>query len=425
MQCPNCNMNIKDDAQFCLHCGTQFANRPVAPVQTATAATCPKCNAAIAPGTQFCTNCGFQIQGAQSAQTPDQILQQKQQVIAQEQIQREKYMRAYFGSGYDSVMEGSFSIGTFFFGWVWLIIYKLYSAAGKMFVTQVVINFVAVILSPLLGGFGTILGGTASLWITIMYAREFSSAYLDRANHEIDYILSTVPNEEDRLKECKKAGGPSLIAGIVVVGAFLGIIALIFFSAVMGAGSTIEHSRQDTFMDTSRAYVNAIKNAVYADEIKCGKNIYEADAGIYYYSFTTRAGDSATKILEMGGKSSWNNADVAGQVIIHKSISGGRPNYKFAVVLVDEKGKGIGEFTNDGKVTAVVSETLLRRSDVNTSDGDNRKAYFNKVASGSTSALNSVGPTLNTEWDYTPLRNLYGKDQESIKTEPVACEYIG
>ena len=120
MQCPNCQMNIKDDSQFCIHCGTRFSNsmsttvsqvQNTVPVQPS---ICPKCQQPIQAGSKFCTNCGLQLATNQvsAPSTPDQILQQNQQALVNEQNERDKYLRAYFGSSYDKVMNSNFSIGT-------------------------------------------------------------------------------------------------------------------------------------------------------------------------------------------------------------------------------------------------------------------------------------------------------------------------
>lgn len=431
MQCPNCKMNIKDDAQFCIHCGTKFSTPvsvPVNQVQSAVPAqssVCPNCQAPIQAGAQFCTNCGTALttnQGAATA-TPDQILQQQQQVLINEQNEREKYLRAYFGSSYDRVMDASFSIGTFFFGWFWLLIYKLYSLAGKMFITEIGIGFVANIIGAFSKNLGSLFSSGAGIYLSVMYAREFSSAYVARANQEIDAILKTVSNEDERIKECKKAGGPSIL-GIIIAVAIVGLFVFIIFGGIFAASGSIDNSRKDTYVDTARAYTNVIKNAVAADEIKCGNVYSKLEAGVYYYSFTTASGSSASKILEQGGKSPWGNGNVSGQIIILKNVQGSYSRTEYAIVMVDEEGRGIGSFDNLGHPTEVVSELDLRRNSVKTNDSDNRKNFYNLTKLGDKASFEKTAPTLATSWSGTSIEAmLYNKGIESPK-QPVACEIV-
>ena len=443
MQCPNCQMNIKDDAQFCMHCGASFNNPQQTQVPEQSGSNlCPSCNTPIIAGTQFCTNCGANL-GNNQVSNPTQVNQQipaqstQSQVLSQVGVQTstnnrvdmEKYLRAYFGFRYNSIISSNFSFGTFFFGWFWLLIYGLYSMAGRLFLTQLGISIASAVVEVIfsavgLGSLVTLAASIINIYILVVYAKNFSSAYIDRANKEIEYILSRTQDEEERIKLCKTRGGINLIPSIITL-VIIGLFIYGIFSALSkGTGGTIENSRKDTFMDTSKAYINAIKNAVAADELKCGDSISKVGQGVYYYSFTTKSGDSAHKLLEQGGKSPWNNADVAGQIVIRKIVydSSSSAKYEYGVVLVDEKGRGIGKFDANGKVIEVIPEESLSRNVVNKDDGDNRKLYFNKVASGDKGVLNSKGPTLNTKWSYDTISQKYGN---TLTTKgSVACEVI-
>ncbi len=56
MKCPTCQFENRDQARFCLQCGTKLEN------------TCPQCNRAILPEARFCDQCGFDL--ATSLQPP-------------------------------------------------------------------------------------------------------------------------------------------------------------------------------------------------------------------------------------------------------------------------------------------------------------------------------------------------------------------
>ena len=95
MQCPNCQMNVREGSQFCIYCGTQFSGIQTKQPQVSTNA-CPKCNAPIAAGAQFCTNCGEQLNGGQvQSPTVPQPVQSVEPVV-KETIDYDKYLNAYF-----------------------------------------------------------------------------------------------------------------------------------------------------------------------------------------------------------------------------------------------------------------------------------------------------------------------------------------
>ena len=147
MICPKCQMNIKDDARICVHCGMQFNNVQSVEVQKPSL-VCPSCNSQIDSGLKFCTNCGADLSSVQVNSTP---VVQSTPVINNEN-DRDRYLRAYFGKNYDSVMKSDFSIGTFFFGWLWLLLYGLFKPALNLFLICLGISFTTSLISVFIGG---------------------------------------------------------------------------------------------------------------------------------------------------------------------------------------------------------------------------------------------------------------------------------
>ena len=142
-----------------------------------------------------------------------------------------------------------------------------------------------------------------------------------------------------------------LLAVIVI----LGILMLVAIPAV---SRTIENARRDTFMNTAKAYINSIKNAVAADEISCpsGSSISSVAAGDYYYSFSS-ADTTGTDLMEQGGKSAWGKDDVTGIIKITKSIDGVRTTYSYSIQMIDGHSRGIDTMTEEKGLSRNVVKT--------------------------------------------------------------------
>ena len=55
MRCPECNTDNRDDAAYCLHCGSSLPS------------VCPRCGRELQPGAQFCDRCGARLRASTSA----------------------------------------------------------------------------------------------------------------------------------------------------------------------------------------------------------------------------------------------------------------------------------------------------------------------------------------------------------------------
>ena len=168
--------------------------------------------------------------------------------------------------------------------------------------------------------------------------------------------------------------GFTLIELLAVI-TILGILMLVAIPAV---SRTIENSRRDTFMDTAKSYMNAVKTSVAADEVKCGDTMISAMGEGYYYIKFNSSDNTGTDLMEQGGKSSWGNAQVKGVVLIKKTVEEKRTKYTYSVIMVDAAGRGIGKSNGDGNVTETISEGALSRANVITKNADNRSTFFTK-----------------------------------------------
>ena len=450
MQCPKCNMKVADGAKMCLHCGTQFTYTQVQPdTQVLPEATgeiqCPNCQAFVSGASQFCTNCGARLKtNVQQApnqqyrdlpqgQTPVQqfstnsgTIQANAQVLkshaqwAQDQEDRIKYQKAYFGKDYQKVTTSNFSFSTFILGIPYLLIHKLYSVAIEWFVIGIIAATVITILSVILFFFRPIIDIGAFcfyFYFSIVFARKFYPACLERANREINAIMAMTNDEEERLRLCKKAHKPSYIWLTVTILLIISPFLLSFWNASQDMNNT----RQYSFENIAESYLSEVKNGALANNLQCGdKDISSSPAGMYFYSFTTATGTTATDLMLSRYKSPWGNANVTGQVLIYKKIDDFGEIYDVAIVLVDEAGRGIGEFSANGTPEKAISRNNLKHDHVATKDGKNRKLYYTKASVGTDKALNiDTAPTTKTLWDDKEL----GKDM-GITTNPIACKII-
>ena len=163
--------------------------------------------------------------------------------------------------------------------------------------------------------------------------------------------------------------------------AVITIMGVLMLVAIPAVSRTIENTRRDTFMNTAKSYINAVKNSVAADEIQCGSGAssYMLSAGGtgYYYIKFDSAQTSGQDLMEQGGKSSWGNkTEVRGWIVVNKVADGTRNKYNYAIMMVDSAGRGIGSASNDGTPIKLISEAKLARSDVKSKDGDGRKKFY-------------------------------------------------
>ncbi len=177
--------------------------------------------------------------------------------------------------------------------------------------------------------------------------------------------------------------------------AVITIMGILMMVAIPSVSRTIENSRRDTFKDTALAYLSAIKNSVAQDEMSCdSKPISAVDAGYYYY-FLSSTQNSGKDLMQSGGKSSWGNAEVAGVIIIKKTVDGTRTKYEYAMEFVDSVGRGFGtaKASDNGTPETTVLESGIKRSVVSTKNDGNRKKFYTDNSGATPSKAPAAGTT--------------------------------
>ena len=395
MQCPNCSLNIKDDASFCIHCGARFENNMSTPPST------PQLN----QNNAMPMNNNVQVNNT-NVQTNNTVQNQNNNQVSYSmpqanKVDTDKYLRAYLGGRYNNVMNSSFSWGTFFFGSVWFFTHKLWGAGFKLLfvmfgvglVIGIVNSILAVLKLPILVLIAFLVEFAVLIYIAVTYSKAYSDYYLEKANFEVSEVLNVYKNEQEALKVCEKRGKPLYIILII----FLLLPLLASFAAYRLTYSTIDNGKADVFLNTARLYTNSVKTNWIAGEIVCKKNINdtsftitsdEITTGKYFIPIATskslwdkKAGNmkiigdpatNASNLIYQGGKSPWNANNVYGFVVVDINNNGNTYSVyrstKNYIALVDEDGNGIGSDKLSTEVNLLSKEDVVKKeATINTS----------------------------------------------------------
>ena len=160
--------------------------------------------------------------------------------------------------------------------------------------------------------------------------------------------------------------------------AVITIMGILMLVAIPAVSRTIENSRRDTFATLAKQYITTVRNAVLADELKCGsagaeKTVGSMPNGTYYFKINTSGTDyvatQTADIMEKVGKSSWGNADVNGYVKWVKTADGEKTKTTYSIALVDTGKHGI--YKSGAEADKAEAEDSITRTSVSTSTTSN------------------------------------------------------
>ena len=140
--------------------------------------------------------------------------------------------------------------------------------------------------------------------------------------------------------------------------AVITIMGILMMVAIPAVSRTIENSRRDSFATVAQNYINAVRNAVLADELTCdGVNVSAVQSDkVYYLEINSSTASSNSKaqqtadLMESGGNSPWGGATVEGFVKWEKSGSSHSGQWEYEITLVDTGKHGISSYTRDQKI---------------------------------------------------------------------------
>ena len=202
--------------------------------------------------------------------------------------------------------------------------------------------------------------------------------------------------------------------------AVITIMGILMMVAIPAVSRTIENSRRDTFGDVAVNYINVVRNAALADELKCydaskedatkgqavkmtgvtsGHRKYAAlkdGTYIFYLATSPDAWDSSATfgesgtltgnaiqtatldLMDSGGKSSWGGNEVYGYVTWKKETDDDTANITttYAVLLRDVANHGMPEETLEEDMTRSKIVSTLKLAD----DAKNKEKLDSPVA---------------------------------------------
>ena len=153
--------------------------------------------------------------------------------------------------------------------------------------------------------------------------------------------------------------------------AVITIMGILMLVAIPAISRTIENSRRDTFADAAKEYINAVRNAVLADNISCTfvtgaeSRVTTASGtpdGTYYFPLNS---GTIKDLMEAGGKSPFGGSDMVGYVKWVKESENGKTTTTYSISLSDTGKHGLSDAKpEDGKKPAPteIGENAITRS---------------------------------------------------------------
>ena len=185
--------------------------------------------------------------------------------------------------------------------------------------------------------------------------------------------------------------------------AVITIMGILMMVAIPSVSRTIENARRDTFANIAHEYVNAIRNAVLADNIECttvnGAGVVASATPDGWYYFRIDTMDQGTKdLMESGGKSPFGNAEMKGYVMWHKQTKNKNMDNQtttttYYAKLVDSGKHGFDKW---------LREEAIKRANISTATTEDYTNVATPVATQTidgtsiTNIASAAGTTANT-----------------------------
>lgn len=202
---------------------------------------CPRCGSKYEEGERFCKYCGESLENKFS---------EKYDFHQPEKITDETLEKAFIGPNYDKIKQEKFSFPAFFFGFYYLL-YR------KMWLYTLAWITIIILASIFISEYMIVLNVGMSILIGIF----FNKFYIKHVSKKIDKIKANNQDktQEELLKICKKKGGNSPLAIVIVIFAFIIILtALVTIFSISKFSKFITndtiYSRKDNYQIEELSY---------------------------------------------------------------------------------------------------------------------------------------------------------------------------
>lgn len=236
---------------------------------------CPKCGTILQPNVKFCKRCGASISQKTSLNSnstldhdqqynysynysnkekPDyntnashadqydyNYLYSKFNYVGTQTAGDERYIESYIGPNYSTIKSGRFSISAFIFGGFYMLYRKMYSYAFLYFALIIASNI-------LLDGFSD----AVNIAINIIMAFKFNTSYLAHVERKVEQIKQSNfdKTSTELLEECRKKGGVSLNAAVLIPIIIIVITTIVFlyfgYTTIVDLPSNEQYEEQTT-----------------------------------------------------------------------------------------------------------------------------------------------------------------------------------
>lgn len=198
---------------------------------------CPNCGSNTKSGEKFCGKCGTALQIVQNN------VNENNQMIQNNNISDNELVDAFIGQNTDKLKNGSFSVNTFFFGFI----YVLYR---KMWLLGILWFAIAIITVLFLSSFSSAIMTV----LDIVVAIEFKKLYIKHVNEEVEKIKQENPNatKEQLLIKCRNKGGTTVLP-IILVCVFYAFVIIISILAVFSQTSLVDDVKDKTELNDDAA----------------------------------------------------------------------------------------------------------------------------------------------------------------------------